>query len=222
MMEVTYDARAVSEMFDRMSKANSKGFNRNVLKSCADIMVAATRRRFLTSTGPDGQAWKPLSSLSVRARMEGLGGSTKRSRGGGFAGGHRPLLRTGAMMKSIVPRFTSDNEVVVETNNPWAAIHQKGATYRRTQKQCWWMILNLMRPFGNIESAPVGLQPLLWIRMRKMMLSMMKRPQVIPARPFMGINKENEAEMIKAVDWWVIKYFMRDSASGGPGITNEA
>jgi phage virion morphogenesis protein len=217
MMDVIYDARAVAEMFDRMTGGQARQFNRRVLRSCASVMVARTRARFKKQEGPDGQVWAPLSALSIRARMEGLGKSTKRSRGGGFAGGHKALQDTGALMKSIVPRFTSDSEAAVEANAPYAAIHQKGATWQRTQRQCWWMILNLMRPFGDIESAPIGLQSFLWMRMRKMMWSMMKKPGRIPARPFMGINAADAAEMVKMVDWWVIKTFQGQNPSPAVG-----
>lgn len=224
MMTVTHDLNKISELLTNVTGPKADKLFDDILRTSADYMVRETKKRFVQQRGPDGQPWKPLSPVTIRARMQGLGGrATKRSRGRGFAGGHKRLLDTGALMKSIVPRRTSKFEIAVETNVPYAVYQQKGVNARRTERQAWWMIFNLIDPaaagmkFEDVDNLPPDKRAearMRILRLVKIKNTLLKRPQVIPATPFMGISDENETGLAKVAAFHVEK-FLREAANAG-------
>lgn len=82
---------------------------RGLMDKIGREMVARTKLRFHSQTGPAGGPWPP----SIRARM--MGGRT--------------LIEKGRLVDSITHE-ASDSSVAVGTNVIYAAIHQMGGTIR--------------------------------------------------------------------------------------------
>jgi len=90
------------------------------LTVCVNIMNSGVRECFDQQTGPDGQAWKPLS------------GATKRMRRGGGAAA-KILQDTGRLKASIANRVTN-RDAITGTNLRYAAIQNFGGKIKVTPK----------------------------------------------------------------------------------------
>lgn len=133
-------------------------------------LVTSTERRFETGIGSDGNPWPP--SLRVLAH----GGKT--------------LVLSTRLLRSIT-HIASDAGVEVGTNVVYAAIHQFGGTvthaareqelhFRRTRK-------------GNTRFAKAGDK-----RVRSSQtVTIGAHTATIPARPFLGIDDDDEREIIQ-------------------------
>jgi phage virion morphogenesis protein len=107
MIEVTVDDRALRGALDRLIALGRDASP--VMRQIARLGESATRKRFRTQTGPDGQRWAP----SGRVRDEG----------------GRTLVKSGALRDSLSSRadgFRAEWGV----NRIYAAIHQFGGTIR--------------------------------------------------------------------------------------------
>lgn len=142
---------------------------RDLMQAGAEVIEFSTRRRFETGTGPDGIAWIP-SNRPAR-------GVEKRRRKGTPKPAHRTLVDTGALLGSIRSEV-GDNTAVVgsdgtATSAKYAAVHQFGATILPKSGE----FLVFTGPDGGLIFA---------------------RKVVIPARPFMGVDGQDRADLIEA------------------------
>jgi phage virion morphogenesis protein len=133
---------------------------KSALKKYAQYMKIETDKRFKGEYGPDGKKWKKLSETTMLTRR-----STK------------ILKKTRGLMRSV--KVMLDNyKLVIYSNKPYAAVHQRGRTIRTTRKQDLWLWHNLFKRKG----APYY-----------------KKQRIIriPKRPFMGFNKNNNEHLRK-------------------------
>jgi phage virion morphogenesis protein len=143
------------------------------------LVVALTsdvKRRFQTSTAPDGARWRPLKFKRPR-------------------GGNKPLLDTGRLMASITGRSTP-TEIVVGTAHPAAALHQFGGTVRPKKGQ--YLAIPLTRE-AQRAGSPRRMKgtkkvPLFARRVAGQLVGhfLLAKKAVVPARPFLGLSKEAE------------------------------
>lgn len=115
MITLHLDDRAVIEALERLrARAGAAGL-RPALALCAEYMVESTKRRFASSSAPDGSAW----AANAPATLE-------RKRGG------RPLVQSGQLARSIRWQYAGDG-VEIGTDrfaSEWrggAAVHQFGS-----------------------------------------------------------------------------------------------
>lgn len=141
-------------------------------KNVGEQLLANVQERFLTGTGPDGAVWPQ----SLRARMEG----------------GRTLTDSARLMQSLSPNYSGSvnatedgveigtSVTALGTNVLYAAVHQFGATITaKTSK-------GLRFKVGRGRDAK-------WAT---------KQSVTIPARPFLGIDREDEQDIIAiATDW---------------------
>lgn len=110
-----------------------------VLQAIGNDITERTKRRFDTSTGPDGVPWKANSPATMGIYSLRLGqGHRKKDgslnkRGQARVAGKKPLIDTGDLRRQIVPQV-SNNVLTVTATPAYAAIHQFGGQAGRNRK----------------------------------------------------------------------------------------
>ncbi len=115
-----------------------------VLREIGEDIAERTRQRFATSTGPDGQRWRPNARATIEAYLASRGGFGKRGinqKGQVLAMNKRPLIATRGLSRSIRYQIINEgNGVEIGTNwfadriSSGAAIHQFGGQAGRGKK----------------------------------------------------------------------------------------
>lgn len=102
-----------------------------VLQAIGEDIVERARKRFSTSTGPDGQRWKPNATATIAAYINRKGGS-KRAQAAGAA--KRPLIgESGDLRRQFHVNAVID-AVTISNSMAYAAIHQFGGQAGRGHK----------------------------------------------------------------------------------------
>jgi phage gpG-like protein len=145
-------------------------------KELVQVLVSDVKRRFATSTTPEGTRWRPLKFKRPR-------------------GGDKPLLDTGRLMASITGR-SSPTEIVVGTAHPAAPLHQFGGVVR--PKKGKYLAIPLTKE-AQRAGSPRRLKgsksvPLFARKVEGKWVGhfLLARKAVVPARPFLGLSRECE------------------------------
>ena len=113
-----------------------------LLQAVGDDIVERAKHRFDTSTGPDGQAWKPnsLATLAMVAERIGKYSSNLKKNGGLNAQGLRalankkPLIGDSGFLRQQIVAVASGSAVTVSSTPKYAAIQQFGGQAGRGHK----------------------------------------------------------------------------------------
>lgn len=147
---VTVQDREVLDALQALTKR--MGNLKPALQAIGDDITERTKRRFETSTGPDGTAWAPNSDATLGIYSLRLGQSHRKKdgslnkRGQARLAGKKPLIDTGELRRQIVP-FASNSVLTVTATPAYAAIHQFGGQAGRGLK-----VKIPARPFLPIKS----------------------------------------------------------------------
>ena len=120
--EVQADLKALVARVDNMAP---------VFQTLGEGIIERTKRRFDTSSAPDGTPWKPNSAATLAMLSARLGGKrTNRKKSGALnAKGNKalvnkkPLIDSGFLRQQIV-QFANRNSLTVTATAKYAAIHQ--------------------------------------------------------------------------------------------------
>jgi phage virion morphogenesis protein len=93
------------------------------LQALGEDIVERSKARFDSSSGPDGQAWKGYSPVTL--------GLMRTRRGGGS---RKLLVDTGALQRQIVATVQGTNALRVSAAQQYAAIHQFGGMAGRGRR----------------------------------------------------------------------------------------
>ena len=113
-----------------------------VLQAIGNDITARTQRRFETSTGPDGVAWKPNSAATLAMLAARLGGQKSKVKKDGSLnaagqrslGNKKPLIgESQDLRRQIVPSVAGDT-LTVSSTPVYAAIQQFGGQAGRGRK----------------------------------------------------------------------------------------
>jgi phage gpG-like protein len=120
------------------------------LQALGDDIVERAKRRFETSTGPDGQPWKPNSAATLEALGERLVGHRNRkgersyefSRQGGILNAKglarmnakKPLIGDSQQLRQQIKALASSSDVSVTSSMAYSAIQQFGGKAGRGLK----------------------------------------------------------------------------------------
>ncbi|THF60912.1 phage virion morphogenesis protein [Pseudothauera rhizosphaerae] len=164
---IEYTGADVVEALRRIHAGLGPAGLRPALKEIGEDLAESTRRRFATSTAPDGSRWAPNSQLTYLGLI-GKGDTRKdgrvNARGAGRVSAKRPLVGSGLLAESITWQLADGGTAVeIGTNRIYAGTHQFGA------KQ------------GEYGATRRG-APIPW--------------GDIPARPFLGLSAEDEAAVL--------------------------
>ena len=162
------------------------------MRGIGELVAESTKERFASSTGPDGQRWKPMAQATVLARLAKISGQyaaytnlkTRKEgrtrvgdkkgyfdKGGKIAGqgtlavaNMRPLVDTGMLQDTIRYQLTpGGNGVEIGTNR-----------FSNTDEDGWE---------GGAAVHQFG-----------------SRDGNIPARPFLGLSANDEREILDVLD----------------------
>jgi phage virion morphogenesis protein len=125
---------------------------RPALREIGEALAESTRRRFATSTAPDGSRWAPNAQTTylgmLGSKDTGKDGRLNK-RGSTKVMNKKPLVASGLLADSITWQLT-DNGVEIGTNRIYAGTHQFGASrgqYGTTSR-------GAPIPWGNIPARP--------------------------------------------------------------------
>lgn len=150
--QIEVDDREVNAALERLLAVGQSP--REVMEDIATYGENSTRDRFMTGTGPDGNAWKPSHRVTEK------GGKT--------------LIDSSRLLSSITSQ-AGDNFAEWGSNAIYAAIHQVGGEIRA--KTAKGLFFKLADGTGR--------------RVKKV---------TIPARPYLGINAEDEVNIVDIVN----------------------
>lgn len=106
-IQIEYDGADVTRMLQRLIDA---GINpRPALKEIGEELVDSTKKRFETTTGPDGAPWKRNAASTIKRK-----------------GRDRPLTGGGALMDQINYQLTGNDTLEVGSPTKYAAMQQFG------------------------------------------------------------------------------------------------
>ncbi len=147
----------------------------------ADIglsLVASTQRRFEQGRGPDGAVWPP----SIRALTEG--GKT--------------LIDSARLMQSI-SYVAGRSGVEVGTNVVYAAIHQFGGTIHQAARQGQVHFATSKRTGKRLKGFRKAGKAA-----EHRTVEIGARDIAMPARPFLGLDDDDEREIGRIVGDWIL------------------
>lgn len=154
---VTVTDSGVNEQLQRL--AAKLGNVEPALAVAAEGLLERTKRRFETSTAPDGQKWKENAPATLGILEKSLGKSYKRKNGGlnkkGLArmAGKKPLIASGNLMRQITAR-ASGNSILMQATMAYSAIQHYGGKAGRGKK------VNIpSRPYMPIDPNTNDLYP---------------------------------------------------------------
>lgn len=166
MMGIQYDDKQVMAAMQRLMLSSSR--LRRAFQSIGEYLVLSTKKRFQTSTAPDGTAWAANSEATMVAMLHKRGGLSKKTgkitkRGQGLATSKKPLIGKSQQLSTKIHYVADDQSVQVGSALKYAAVQQFGAER------------------GEFGSSKRG-SPIPW--------------GDIPARPFLGVSAEDKLAIL--------------------------
>lgn len=133
MIEITIDDKDLRDALDRLTKRVQD--LSPVMHDIGQELMHRARRRFETSTAPDGTPWKPNAPSTILAYLSRFRGSFRRDgslskRGAKRAASKKPLIGETQQLRRI--HYTSGPDwAAVGSSRDYAAIHQFGGRVGR-------------------------------------------------------------------------------------------
>jgi phage virion morphogenesis protein len=129
MIEVKVDSRQVLDALKNLERKT--GNLRPALKEIGEDLMESTKRRFATSTAPDGTPWEANSPVTIARYLGQTGGNYKKDgsltkRGAGRAGSKNPLIGETKELSSSIGYQVTANTVAVGSPMEYAAMQQFG------------------------------------------------------------------------------------------------
>lgn len=148
-------------------------------------LLYSTQRRFETETAPNGEKWKPLAKRTTLKKVRG-----------GVRGTANILRVTPRLYPSIVAHSDATS-AEVGSNVEYARIHQLGgeiihfarsqrASFKKVRKK--WSFVKRGRKGAIEKNITIG-----------------EHTIQIPARPYLGFSKDDEAALISIGEDWLMQ-----------------
>ncbi|MGO3934753.1 phage virion morphogenesis protein [Rhodopseudomonas pseudopalustris] len=151
------------------------GDKRGLFENIGASVQTSTMHRFETSKAPDGSLWPP----SLRVKQHG--GIT--------------LRLTARLMRSITYQADSDS-VQIGTNVVYAAIHQFGGLIQQAARTAV-LHFKTNKKTGQSRFAKPGKAD------RAQKAAIGAHTITMPARPFLGLDDDDEREILSIAEQWV-------------------
>jgi phage virion morphogenesis protein len=128
---------------------------RPALVAIGENLAESTRRRFETSTGPDGRRWAPNSRVTIERFLDRPGAYSKKTgkisaKGATLATGKKPLVGRTRLLGNQIVWQAGGTSVAIGSNRIQAGVQQFGAAARQFGKAPWGAIP--ARPFLGIST----------------------------------------------------------------------
>lgn len=147
MITIQVDDKQVLDMLAELSRRMTN--LQPAMKEIGEDIVESTKRRFDSSTSPDGTPWAANSSVTVARYLGMFAGSHKKDgtlskRGAARSAGKKPLIgETKTLQSTINYQLNGTSAVHIGSPKVYAAMHQFGGT--KAQFPHLW---------GNIPARP--------------------------------------------------------------------
>lgn len=178
MIKIEIDDKQVTQAITRL--ANAAGNPRPVLAKIGELLVDSTKRRFGTSTAPDGTRWAKNSDVTLlqylgryKSSFRKDGGLTQK--GAARLGGKKPLIgETGSLSSQIFSKTEGSYTLLIGSTMEYAAAQQFGMKkgYAGANKR------GSPIPWGDI-----------------------------PARPFLGISNDDRQNILDEISDYLSQSF---------------
>lgn len=170
---------ALQSLLKRMD--NPRGFYANV----GEQLLNSTMDNFDREAGPDGVPWKKLMPKTIKRREEKKLTPIR-------------ILRARGRLAGSLNIAAADNEVRIGSPMKYAAIHQLGGEIKKKER--------LSTIFQHRDETTGKVAP----KFRKKSESNYHREVTVkehsipmPARPYLGVSKEDQEEIIKIARRWL-------------------
>jgi phage virion morphogenesis protein len=132
MITIQVNDRQVLDLLTELSRKTSN--LQPAMKEIGEDIVASTKRRFATATGPDGTPWQANSSVTIDRYLGLFSGSHKKDgslskRGAARSSAKKPLTgETRALQTTINYQLVGSTGVSIGSPMVYAAMQQFGGT----------------------------------------------------------------------------------------------
>lgn len=177
MIAVEIEKDEITQALSRLSE--SLEIKRTILEQIGEYMIDSTKRRFGTSTAPDGERWAPNTDVTILQYMGKFGGSfTKKGkiskRGAERARDKKPLFgETRGLSLTIGKALVGNDTLLIGSPKLYAAAQQFG----------------MKRGYAGTNRRG---RPIPW--------------GDIPARPFLGVSHEDKAVILDIISTNLLKH----------------
>lgn len=143
-----------------------------VLELIGEILVDSTKKRFATSTGPDGQRWAPNSEVTILRYIGKYKGAFSK--------------KTGRLTKAGAGRVSGKKPLIGETGDLSRQIYRKvdGNTLYIGSSMIYSAAQHFGMKRGYAGSTKLG-SPIPW--------------GDIPARPFLGLSDQDRRDILATI-----------------------
>lgn len=156
MIAIEIDDREVLAVLQELAR---RGANlAPVMHAIGNDLVESTKRRFATSTAPDGAPWAANSEVTILQYLGLYSGSHKKDgslskKGAARAGSKKPLISKSKSLSTTITYQVVDGGRTLLVGSPqkYAAVQQFGASAHEFGKAPWGDIP--ARPFLGISDA---------------------------------------------------------------------
>lgn len=172
ILEVAYDASVVGRELELL--VERLGSLRTPLNDIAEYLHISTDSRARRQIAPDGSPWAPLSPRTL-ARKKG----TK-------------ILRESGALLDTLRHQVSDDGLDFGTDRPYGAIHQEGGKIEHAARSQQVYFKEKGGVVGNRFVKKSKSNFAQWVTHGARSVEM-------PARPYLGLSSEDEAEILEIV-----------------------
>jgi len=165
---------------DRIDAATDR--RAEVLDAIGAYLLTATQRRFERETAPDGQRWQRLSPRTARRRING------RERG------YNNILRVSRRLEQSIFHDVVDDQLMIGSNLPYAAIHQLGGEIEMPERQ--------QTIFQHYDAKTDTFDQRFRTKRRSNFardVTVSAHTITMPARPYLGIDDADRAEISEII-----------------------
>lgn len=181
-IDIHFDAKEVSTHLQAL--LNKMDQREPFFRDVGELLLRSIKENFKAQKAPDGTPWTPLAPSTIKARRRGRKSAVS-------------ILRDrGRLMGSINYAATNDS-VTIGAVPDYAAIHQlggviekperKGKIYRKQEKDGSIGRRFVKRSKANLETE----------------VTIPAHQVKIPARPYLGVSKADEAAIFEAAERWL-------------------
>lgn len=152
----------------------------DLMPRIGEYLLRTTKARFESQTAPDGSPWSPLSKRYQKRKKYNA---------------DKVLTLRGYLRRGIRYQVDGDRSVLVGTNSPYGAIHQKGGTIEMRARQA---TLRTRSVAGRILFASKKHK-----RAQERNVTIPAHEVNMPARPYLGVSSKDQVEIGDIVRAWI-------------------
>lgn len=154
-----------------------------IMSGVAGYLLTSTQQRFERETGPDGQKWKGLSARTANARA----GRGRKVRGADH------ILRDTLRLYQSLTTLSDATSATIGTNVVYAAIHHFGGDIQQAERS-QKLSLKRIRGKKSVRFVKAGTKGAV-----ERDVTIGAHAITIPARPYLGINDADRAEIAEII-----------------------